>query len=147
MRLTTFTDYCLRTLMYVGAKGDELSTIDEIAESYSVSRNHLSKVVFRLAQLGFLETIRGKGGGMRLALPPEAINLGQLVRNTEDDLELVECFGTANASCCIDSACLLRKVLRDALSAFFEVLDEYTLADLLKPKRRLRRLLQITASA
>jgi Rrf2 family nitric oxide-sensitive transcriptional repressor len=132
--------------MYVGAKGNKLSTIDEIAESYGISRNHLSKVVFRLAQLGFLETVRGKGGGMRLACPPEAVNLGKLVRSTEDDLELVECFGTTNANCCIDSACLLRKVLRDALSAFFEVLDDYTLADLLKPKRHLRRLLHISAS-
>jgi Rrf2 family nitric oxide-sensitive transcriptional repressor len=145
MRLTTFTDYCLRVLMHVGAKSDALATIDEIAESYDISRNHLMKVVFRLGQLGYLETVRGKGGGMRLAKAPEQINLGTLVRQTEEDLALVECFQGGNQQCRIASVCILREALGEALAAFLTVLDGYTLADLLKPRRRIAQLLHIAA--
>ena len=144
MRLTTFTDYCLRVLMYVGLKDGELATIDEIAERYGINRNHLVKVVFRLGQLGYLDTIRGKGGGVRLAKDPAKVSLATLVRQTEEDLTIVECFQERGSLCVIEPACVLRKALREALDAFFATLARYTLADLLKPSRKLRRLLQPT---
>lgn len=147
MRLTTFTDYCLRVLMYVATKGDELSTIDEIADGYGISRNHLMKVVFRLGQLGYLTTVRGKGGGMRLAGPPSEINLGTLVRQTEDDMALVECFQGGGRACRIEPACVLKKALGEALAAFLSVLDTYTLADLLRPRRWLVELLRLPVRA
>jgi Rrf2 family nitric oxide-sensitive transcriptional repressor len=146
MRLTTFTDYCLRVLMHVGAAPDALVTIDEIAGSYGISRNHLMKVVFRLSQLGYLATVRGKGGGMRLAKAPDQINIGRLVRQTEEDLSLVECFVGREQQCRIASVCVLRNALGEALNAFLDVLDGYTLADLLKPKRRIAQLLDIGAA-
>jgi Rrf2 family nitric oxide-sensitive transcriptional repressor len=147
MRLNTFTDYCLRALMYAGAKGEDLSTIDEIAAAYGISRNHLMKVVLRLGQLGYLETVRGKGGGVRLARPPDAINLGKLVRETEQDLALVECFQGRAQGCVVEPACVLKRVLGEALGAFLKALDGYTLADLLAPRRRLATLLSIPAPA
>ena len=140
MRLTTFTDYCLRVLMYVGTKG-ELATIDEIAGSYDISRNHLMKVVFRLGQLGYLTTVRGKGGGIRLGRDPAEVNLGRLVRQTEEDMALVACFESNSRVCRIEPACLLKRVLGEALEAFLAVLDEYTLADLVTPRARLATLL------
>jgi Rrf2 family transcriptional regulator, nitric oxide-sensitive transcriptional repressor len=146
MHLTNFTDYCLRALMFVALKGEELTTIDEIAERYGINRNHLVKVVFRLGQLGYLDTSRGKGGGIRLAGNPAKINLGKLVRQTEQDFALVECFQDQNCLCVIEPACVLKKALRRALGAFFEVLDEYTLADLVKPSRDLARLLALPAT-
>ncbi len=143
MRLTTFTDYCVRALMFVALKGNELSTIDEIAKRYGISRNHLVMVVFRLSQLGYLNTLRGKGGGIRLASDPAKINLGKLIRKTEEDFSLVECFRERECLCVIEPACVLKKALRSALAAFFEVLDGYTLADLVKPSRNLARLLGV----
>lgn len=141
MRLTTFTDYCLRVLMYVGTRRDELVTIEEIAAGYGISRNHVMKVVFRLGRLGYLATVRGKGGGVRLARAPAEVNLGRLVRETEDDLALVECFEADGGACRIEPACVLRKVLSEALEAFLAVLDRYTLADLLAPQSALATLL------
>jgi Rrf2 family nitric oxide-sensitive transcriptional repressor len=143
MRLTTFTDYCLRVLMFVGAKEGELATIDEIARGYGISRNHLMKVVYRLGQLGYLTNVRGKGGGVYLAKKPDAINLGTLVRQTEEDLVVVECFQQSRTGCQIQSACVLRHALGKALNAFLAVLDGYTLADLLAPRRKLAQLLDI----
>lgn len=143
MRLTSFTDYCLRALMFVALKGEELATIDEIAEHHQINRNHVVKVVFRLSQLGYLQTSRGKGGGIRLADEPARLNLGKLIRQTEQDFTLVECFQNRDCLCVIEPACLLKKALRAALAAFFEVLDDYTLADLVKPSRNLVRLLAI----
>jgi Rrf2 family nitric oxide-sensitive transcriptional repressor len=147
MRLTTFTDYCLRVLMFVGAKNGEMATIDEIARGYGVSRNHLMKVVFRLGQLGYLTNVRGKGGGMSLARSPESINIGTLVRQTEEDLAVVECFQKSDAGCRIESTCILRQALNKALNAFLDVLDAYTLADLISPRRKLAQLLDIPAPA
>lgn len=143
MRLTTFTDYCLRVLMFVGAKDDGFATIDEIAASYEVSRNHLMKVVFTLGQLGYLTTVRGKGGGMRLARHPLEINLGVLVRQTEQDMSIVECFQKEDGGCCLESVCVLQRALGKALNAFLEVLDGYTLADLLTPKHKIAESLGI----
>jgi len=143
MRLTSFTDYCLRALIFVALKGDKLATIDEIAERYGINRNHLVKVVFRLGQLGYLYTLRGKGGGMRLAKEPHKINLGVLVRQTEEDMAIVECFQGRDCLCVIEPACVLRKALHQALDAFLKTLDGYTVADLLKPSRNLARLLAL----
>lgn len=145
MRLTTFTDYCLRVLIFVGTKGErELTTIDEIARHYDISRGHVMKAVFRLGQLGYLETVRGKGGGMRLSRSPDKINLGAVIRDTEDDLHLVECFEPGAANCRILSACVLKGALHKATKAFFAVLDQYTLADLLRPAAKLGKLLKIS---
>lgn len=145
MRLTTFTDYCLRVLMYVGIQDGELATIDEIAASYGISRNHLMKVVFRLRQLGYLTTVRGKGGGMSLAQDPAEVNLGQLVRQTEEDTALAECFRATGAACRIEPCCVLKTVLGEALEAFFAVLDDHTLADLLTPQAALARLMGMSS--
>ncbi|KAB7622577.1 RrF2 family transcriptional regulator [Alkalilimnicola sp. S0819] len=140
MRLTRYTDYCLRVLMYVGLKGEELSTIQEVAERYGISRNHLMKVVHQLNKLGYVETVRGKGGGFRLRQAPEDVNLGVLVRSTEEDLMLVECFQAGN-DCRIDASCRLKGILGEALAAFLGVLDNYTLQDLLSPRAELARIL------
>lgn len=143
MRLTSFSDYCLRVLMFAGTKDDGLVTIDEIAKAYGISRNHLMKVVHRLGQLDYVATVRGRGGGFRLAKPPSHINLGRLIRETEEDLAIVECFQGNASDCAIEPACVLKSVLREALDAFLGVLDGYTLDDLLKPRSRLKRLLSI----
>ena len=142
MRLTRYTDYCLRVLMYLGVKQDELSTIKEIADRYGISKNHLMKVVYELNQRGHVETIRGKNGGMRLGRRPSEINLGHLIRETENDLALVECFASGN-ECRLTPSCVLKSVLYEALQAFLGVLDRYTLQDLLGPERELAGLLAI----
>ena len=141
MRLTTFSDYSLRVLMYLGVHGERLATIAEIAGAYGVSENHLMKVVHHLAQHGYVETTRGKGGGMRLARPPEKINIGEVVRGTEENLALVECFDRATSDCRIETACVLKGILSRAVDAFFAALEGYTLADLLVTKPRLAKLL------
>ncbi len=140
MRLTAFSDYSLRVLLYLAVHGDELATVGSIAEAYGISENHLVKVAHNLRKRGYVETVRGKGGGMRLARPPEQINLGALVREVEDK-KLVECFDRASHGCRIVSACMLRGVLGEALEGFFAVLDRHTLADLLAPRRKLTRIL------
>jgi Rrf2 family nitric oxide-sensitive transcriptional repressor len=140
MRLTTFSDYSFRVLIYLGAAPEGLATIESISAAYGISSNHLMKVVHRLAQLGYIETVRGKGGGMRLARPPEAINVGEVLRATEDSFDLVECMDDGD-NCRITRACVLRHVLGEARDAFLKVLDGYTLADLLAPARPLARVL------
>lgn len=135
MHITLYTDYSLRVLMYIALKGEELSTIREIAESYDISRNHLMKVVQELNNKGYLTALRGKNGGLRLNGRPEDINIGALVRDTERDIALVECLGEKNR-CVITPACQLKFVLAEALEAFFKTLDKYTLADLLPLQRQ-----------
>ncbi len=143
MHLTRFTDYSLRVLIYLAVKGEQRSTITEIAGRFEISRNHLMKVVQDLNHHGYITSIRGKHGGLLLKRAPETIPLGELVRDTERDLSLVECFGDDN-ECVITPACRLKPILAEALSAFLAVLDHYTLADLLGPQRpRLVRLLQL----
>ena len=142
MRLTTFTDYSLRVLIYLGVQDDELATISEIAEAYGISKNHLMKVVHFLGQHGYVETLRGKAGGVRLARPPEAINLGELVRTTEINTALVECLSPDPSDCCIESACALRGILQRSLQAFYSVLDEHTLMDVLRNRNGLQTLLR-----
>jgi len=144
MRLTTFSDYSLRVLMYLGVHGERLATIGEIARAYGVSENHLVKVVHHLARRGYVETTRGKGGGMRLARPPRNINVGEVLRETEESLALVECFDRARSHCRIESACALKGVLARGLAAFFAALDDCTLADLLVTRPRLVRMLVLS---
>jgi len=142
MRLTNFTDYSLRVLIYLGTRRGEarLATIDDIATAYRISRNHLTKIVHHLAKEGYIETTRGKGGGMRLARAPEEISVGTVVRGTEEDFALVECFQDGNLDCSIIPACALPPFLNRALAAFFRELDSRTLADLLRPRAQLVQL-------
>ena len=142
MRLTSFTDYTLRVLIYLGAHQREgrLATIGDIAAAYGISENHLMKIVSHLARQGYVETTRGKGGGMQLARAPERINIGDVVRGAEEDLAVVECFKQGNHECPIAPACELRALLGRAMNAFFDVLDGRTLADLLGPQAQLMRL-------
>jgi Rrf2 family nitric oxide-sensitive transcriptional repressor len=145
MRLTRYTDFCFRVLIHVGLKGEALSTTREISDRYQISNNHLMKVVYDLNVLGYLETVRGKNGGIRLGRAPDSINLGTLIRETETDSALAEC-QTADNRCRIAPGCRLREVLSEALGAFLTVLDRYTLADLLEPKEELSRLLGLDFS-
>jgi Rrf2 family nitric oxide-sensitive transcriptional repressor len=140
MRLTTFSDYSLRVLIYLGLRQDRLITIADIAQAYGISENHLMKVVHGLAQRGDIETVRGKGGGMRLARQPQAINIGETIRATEGDGGLLGCLD-GNSNCCIQGACALTGILREAQNALYAVLDRYTLADLLREDSGLRELL------
>lgn len=144
MHITRYTDYSLRVLMYLAVQGDRLATIQEIADSYEISKNHLMKVVHQLNKKGYIETIRGKKGGMRLHMAPNEINVGVLVRETEHDLSIVECHSSNNA-CKISPVCGLQPVFKEALQAFLAVLDRYTLKDVMKDKHQpqLLRLLQI----
>lgn len=131
MRLTTYTDYSLRTLLHIGSNRDRLVTIHEIAELHSISKNHLMKVVHQLGVIGVLETIRGRNGGLRLALEPKDINIGAVVRSTESDFYMAECFNPSGQPCGLVGACGLKSVLADATAAYLKVLDSKTLADLL----------------
>ncbi|MFK2826143.1 Rrf2 family transcriptional regulator [Bacillus sp. B190/17] len=142
MKLTLYTDYSLRVLIYLASKPEEeLSNIKEIAEAYQISKNHLMKVIHELGKLGLIETIRGRSGGIRLALQPEDINIGKVVRQTEDNFHLVECFNPDINSCAITSVCGLRHILYQALQAYLAVLDQYTLKDLTVNPTALRNLL------
>lgn len=134
MRLTRYTDYALRTLIYVALNEPRQSSIGEIARAYGISENHLTKVVHELGRLGLMRTIRGRGGGLRLARHPEEIAVGTVVRLLEEDLALVECFSGTN--CAITAPCRLRRALGEALAAFLAVLDRYTLADLVASDAR-----------
>ncbi|MDN4606383.1 RrF2 family transcriptional regulator [Sporosarcina highlanderae] len=142
MRLTLYTDFSLRVLIYLGAKDqNELSTIQEISDKYRISKNHLTKVVHELGKMGLIETVRGRGGGIRMKLRPEEINVGQLVRKTEDDFYLVECFSADGNRCILSPVCRLKGALQEALLAYFAVLDKYTIADFIVNKDELAAIL------
>lgn len=132
MRLTAMTDYALRVLMYVAQHPERLCTIGEIAQAYGISEAHLMKITHQLGLQGWIETVRGKGGGMRLAHDPAHINVGTVVRNIEPDFSLVECL-TAGNRCAITGSCRLTGVLQGALGDFLSHLDGFSLADLLPP--------------
>jgi Rrf2 family transcriptional regulator, nitric oxide-sensitive transcriptional repressor len=138
MKLKSYTDYALRVLMHLAAQPDRLASISEIARTYRISHNHLMKVVHDLRKEGFLDSVRGRSGGIRLKKPAERISVGEVVRHSEGSFDLVDC-----GSCVIAPACALTEALHEARSAFMRVLDGYTLADLVADKRRgLRELLK-----
>ncbi|GBQ58760.1 Rrf2 family transcriptional regulator [Komagataeibacter swingsii DSM 16373] len=138
MRLTLHTDYALRTLLYMGIHADRRVSIHEIANAYDISENHLVKVIHRLSRLGLIDARRGRGGGLLLAHDPRDIRIGDVVRQTEDDMRLVHCEPNVDAAngtgCILSDMCRLRGVLSLALGAFMKVLDDTTLADLLPPE-------------
>ena len=156
MRLTNYSDYALRTLMYLAVMPDatKLATISEIADSYQISKSHLTKVIHQLAQLGFIESVRGKNGGIRLGRPAEQINIGNVIQHTEPDFDIVLCFevieegGDASqkerigAPCAIQPACRLKLIFREATIAFIAVMDGYTLADIVQNEQTLWELLK-----
>lgn len=145
MKLTVQTDYALRVLIHAGLQNGALVRVADIAQSFAISRHHLTKVVHRLGGLGYLTTVQGRHGGITLATAPERIVVGQVVRDMEADLAVVECLG-ATTSCPIAPSCRLKRAMRDATSAFLETLDELTLADLLRPPLPLRQSLGLTSA-
>jgi len=146
MKLTRFTDYSLRVLMYLGLQQNGRVTIKEISESYEISRNHLMKVVSMLTRMGYLDARRGPGGGIALARPAIEINLADVVMDMEDDLNLVECFCEAG-QCIITPACELKQVLSLSLNAYIDTLKKFTLADLLEPRDQLTKILGLRNKA
>jgi len=144
MHLTTYTDYSLRVLIRLALTPDELTTIAQIAAAYGISEHHLMKVVHQLGLAGYIETTRGRGGGIRLKKKAADIKVGEVVRHMEPDLALVECF-RPDGCCAIASACMLTSLLGTALEAFLAVLDHHTLADLIERPRQLSRLLELDA--
>lgn len=146
MRLNLQSDYALRLLMQLAANDDALVTIREVANCYGISQNHLTKVAYTLGSKGFIKTVRGRSGGMRLARTADEISVGDVVREMENDLALVECFPGGAGGCRITGACKLKHVLGEALHAFLEVLDRYTIADLTDRNPALRRLLEVESA-
>lgn len=142
MRLTVYSDYALRLMMYLGLKGERLSTIAEIADAYDISKAHLMKITHELGQKGLVETVRGRQGGMRLGRNAAGIGVGEIVRACEPDFAIVPCM-EASGVCALQPACVLKRALASAASAFLDVLDGYTLADLIRPSVPLRQLLAI----
>ena len=129
MQLTQYTDYSLRVLVYLGAKTDGWATITELADFYAISRNHLVKIVHHLARQQLILTQRGKNGGMRLARPPAQIKIGEVVRLTEPNFYIAECFNRDNNQCVLAPSCRLKSILHEANAAFLATLDRYTIAD------------------
>jgi Rrf2 family nitric oxide-sensitive transcriptional repressor len=143
MRLTRFTDYSLRVLIYLGLQQGNLVTIRCISDSYGISRNHLMKVVSLLTRMGYLKAQRGPGGGIRLARSPDQINLADVIQDTEEDLVMVECFDE-DGHCVITPSCKLQHIISNALVAYINTLRAHTLRDLLDPHQDLSKLLEIT---
>jgi Rrf2 family nitric oxide-sensitive transcriptional repressor len=143
MQLTRYTDYALRTLIALALSSDGRSTVSDMSRAYGISRHHLVKVVGRLAELGYVETVRGKGGGVRLARRPQHITVGEIVRAMEAELAVVDCLKQSGGSCVIAPACRLKSIMRDATGKFLAELDTYTLAQVMKSRAPLARLLGI----
>ncbi|HAU1511374.1 Rrf2 family transcriptional regulator [Legionella pneumophila] len=143
MQLTQFTDYSLRALIYIALKKGSC-TIKDITDAYSISNNHLIKIIHNLSKMGLIKAIRGKNGGILMAASPETINLGQLIMELEPNFDLVPCFNKEKANCCIAPACKLKSVLYEAQRAFLQILEQYTLADVLHNPSELSVLLRIS---
>jgi Rrf2 family transcriptional regulator, nitric oxide-sensitive transcriptional repressor len=150
MRLTDYTDYSLRVLMYLAVRRDRLATIQEIADAYGISKNHLMKIAQRLGELGWIETVRGRKGGLRLAPESAALTVGRIVRETESDFTLVSCFSQhktdatapdSDKTCVIEPACQLKGLFARARDAFLQELDTCTLAQIVEPANALSTLL------
>lgn len=148
MRLTVYSDYALRLMMYLGLRTDSLSTIDDVAAAYGISKAHLMKITHDLGRKGLIETVRGRQGGMRLAQDASCIRVGDIVRACEPDFALVPCMEAEGGSgCVVLPACVLKRALATAAAAFLGALDGYTLQDLVGPAVALRQLLGIETSA
>lgn len=143
MQLTQYTDFGLRTLVALALNPGEKLTVTDISRMYGISRHHLVKVVARLAELGYVETLRGKGGGMRLGMPATEIRIGAVVRGMEAELGVVECLQQDGGACVIAPVCRLKGLLREATGQFLARLDEHSLADMLRPRAPVARLLGI----
>ncbi|WP_077623590.1 Rrf2 family transcriptional regulator [Sediminibacillus massiliensis] len=147
MKLTRFTDYSLRVLMFLATRPDnQLVQIKTISSIYNISHNHLMKIIYELGKLGYVETTRGRNGGLKLAKPPAEINIGEVVRKTEEDFFVVECFDPSTDSCILTDACRLQGVLKKALDAFLATLDAYTLGDMIINKDNLQKLMSSDAA-
>lgn len=145
MRLTQFTDYSLRVLIYLALHPEERVTIDQLTEAYNISRHHVRSVVHNLSKLGYIESIQGKGGGVTMAYAPAEISIREIVENTETDFYIVECFNPDGNACPIEPLCILKQALSEASKSFLQTLDGYTIADLIKNKKtQLSGLLEIT---
>jgi Rrf2 family transcriptional regulator, nitric oxide-sensitive transcriptional repressor len=147
MHLTIHTDHALRMLMLLAVETGQLHTIEDIARRHKISRNHLMKIAQTLVRAGFVESVRGRHGGLRLACAAKSINVGAVVRATEDGFTLVECFDHQHNTCVITSACGLRGPLDEALRAFLAVLDRYSLDDLVKNASMARRMSRLLGEA
>ncbi|PYZ97123.1 Rrf2 family transcriptional regulator [Alteribacter lacisalsi] len=144
MQLTSYTDYALRLLLYAAVQPEgKLTSVKEVAKAYNISYNHLTKVTQELGRHGILETIKGRGGGIRLAIKPEDLPVGKVVRLTEDNSQYVECFDEENNTCVLSPSCRLKGVLHEALNAYMAVLDRYTLKDITVNEKILRDLLNM----
>lgn len=146
MRLTVYSDYSLRLLMYLAVRPERLSTIQEVAKAYGISVNHLMKVAHELGQADYIETVRGRGGGLRLKRRASEIGLGDVLRHTEPDMDIVPCFQPDNEDCPLRRACALKIALQRARQAFLAVLDEYSIGDLVAVPGSMRTLLGIDAA-
>jgi Rrf2 family transcriptional regulator, nitric oxide-sensitive transcriptional repressor len=145
MKLTLYTDYSLRMLMFLALDPDHTSTIQEIAEKFNISKNHLMKVAHELGKSGYVETLRGRNGGLRLARSANEIKLGELVKECEEDFTMVECFDAEHNQCVLTAACKLKRVLHEALDAYFDALNQYTLIDLIEQPRAMVKILGVGA--
>ncbi|WP_096436266.1 RrF2 family transcriptional regulator [Alteribacter populi] len=143
MQLTTYTDYSLRLLLYLAVQPkEELSSVKKVADIYNISYNHLTKITYQLGKMGVLETVKGRNGGIRLAKAPEDINIGEIVKMTEDTSGYVECFNEETNMCVLSPACRLKGVLKEAINAYMSVLKQYTLKDLTNNEDILKQLFE-----
>lgn len=146
MELSRFSDYSLRVLMYSAARENQKVTLGELAQAYRISHHHLVKIVHYLGKLGYLANRRGRSGGIHLGKKPAEIRVGDVIRHTETHFDLAECFSTSSDACRISPVCRLKGVFREARNAFLEVLDHYTLEDLVQNKDPMLRILGLKAA-